>query len=239
MRASFYTAATGAGTHQSKLDVISNNMANINTDGYKSKSAVFADLIYNNINQAQQSASLKSGTGTTLEATDIDFRKGNYVQTGNPLDFAITGEGYFAVQNPQTQEIFYTRDGSFAMSQPYDFDGETFDLVTKEGYYVLDSYQEPLQLTDSDQDLDLGIFRFPISNGMQSAENARFLPAEKNGEPEMITEQSQLERGYVEASNVDLANEMSRVIETQRAYQFAIRMIQTSDEIEGIVNSLR
>ena len=74
---------------------------------------------------------------------------------------------------------------------------------------------------------------------MQSAENARFLPAEKNGEPEMITEQSQLERGYVEASNVDLANEMSRVIETQRAYQFAIRMIQTSDEIEGIVNSLR
>ena len=58
-------------------------------------------------------------------------------------------------------------------------------------------------------------------------------------EPEMITEQSQLERGYVEASNVDLANEMSRVIETQRAYQFAIRMIQTSDEIEGIVNSLR
>lgn len=75
MRASFYTAATGAGTHQSKLDVISNNMANINTDGYKSKSAVFADLIYNNINQAQQSASLKSGTGTKIEATDIDFQK--------------------------------------------------------------------------------------------------------------------------------------------------------------------
>lgn len=239
MRASFYTAATGAGAHQSKLDVIANNMANINTDGYKSKSAVFSDLIYNNINEAQQSRSLKSGVGTKIQGTDIDYSKGGYSQTGNPLDFAISGEGYFAVQNPKTQEIFYTRDGSFAMSQPYDFDGETFDLVTKEGYYVLDSYEQPLQVTNQNQELDLGVFTFPISNGMQSIENARFLPVEKNGQPQMITEESQLERGYVELSNVDLAKEMSKIIETQRAYQFAIKMIQTSDEIEGIINSLR
>lgn len=239
MRASFYTAATGAGAHQSKLDVIGNNMANINTDGYKSKSAVFSDLIYNNINEAQESPGLRSGTGTKIQGTDINHENGNQVQTGNPLDFAITGQGYFAVQNPQTQEIFYTRDGSFAMSQPYDFDGQTFDLVTKEGYYVLDSYEQPLQLTDSNAELDLGVFTFPISNGMQSVENARFLPVEKNGQPQMITQESQLERGYVEASNVDLAKEMAKIIETQRAYQFSIKMIQTSDEIEGIINSLR
>jgi len=239
MRASFYTAATGAGAHQSKLDIIGNNMANINTDGYKSKSAVFSDLIYNNINEAQESQGLRSGTGTKVQGTDINYEKGNHVQTGNPLDFAITGQGYFAVQNPQTRETFYTRDGSFVMSQPSDFDGQTFDLVTKEGYYVLDSYDQPIQITDVNEDLDLGVFTFPISNGMQSVENARFLPSAKNGQPQMITQESQLERGYVEASNVDLAKEMSKIIETQRAYQFSIKMIQTSDEIEGMINSLR
>lgn len=239
MNASFYTAATGAGTQQSKLDVIANNMANINTDGYKSKSAAFSNLIYNNINEAQQSRSLKSGVGVKIEGTDIDFSSGSLNQTGNPLDYAIMGDGYFAVQNPQTEEISYTRDGSFAMSQPSDFDGETFNLVTKEGYYVLDADQQIVELTDQNEELSIGVFRFPISNGMQSVENGRFMPNEKNGLPELVEEERILEKGAVEASNVDLAREMSKIIETQKAYQFAIKMIQTSDEVQGIVNSLR
>ncbi|MGB5823190.1 MAG: flagellar hook-basal body protein [Proteocatella sp.] len=239
MNASFYTASVGAGMQQSKLDVIANNMANVNTQGYKSKSAVFSNLIYNNINEAQQSRSLKSGTGVKIQGTDIDSSWGSLNQTGNPLDYAIMGDGYFAVQNPQTEEIFYTRDGGFEMSQPADFDGETVNLVTKEGYYVLDSQEQPVELADSQEMLNIGVFKFPISNGMHSVQNGRFKPSEKNGVPESVDTEKRLERGSLEASNVDIAREMSKIIETQKAYQFSIKMIQTSDEVQGIVNSLR
>lgn len=239
MNTSFYTASVGAGMQQSKLDVIANNMANINTDGYKSKSAVFSNLIYSNINEAQKSRSLKSGTGVKIQATDIDFSRGNINQTGNPLDYAIMGDGYFAVQNPQTEEIFYTRDGGFMMSEPSDFDGETFNLSTKEGYRVLDADEQPIELTSPEESLNIGVFKFPISNGMQSVQNGRLQIVEKNGEPELVDSDGILERGSVETSNVDIAREMSKIIEAQKAYQFSIKMIQTSDEVQGIVNSLR
>lgn len=239
MNASFYTASVGAGMQQSKLDVIANNMANVNTDGYKSKSAVFSNLIYNNINEAQQSRSLKSGTGVKIQGTDIDFSRGSINQTGNPLDYAIMGEGYFAVQNPKTEEIFYTRDGGFMMSEPLDFDGETFNLATKEGYQVLDADEQPIELTSPGEDLNIGVFKFPISNGMQSVQNGRLQPTEKNGLAESVDAEGILERGSIETSNVDVAREMSKIIEAQKAYQFSIKMIQASDEVQGIVNSLR
>lgn len=239
MNQSFYTASVGAGMHQSRLDIISNNVANINTDGYKIKNSAFSNLIYNNINEAQQSRSLKSGTGIKIESTETDFSQGQLNNTGNKLDYAIRGEGYFAVQNPATGEIFYTRDGSFMMSQPIDFNGETFNLVSKEGYYILDSNEEPIVIAGADEDPDIGVFTFPILNGMESIGDGKFKPTEKNGDPEPILDEDVLEKGMIEMSNVDLAREMSKIVEAQRAYQFAIRMIQTSDEVTGMINSLR
>lgn len=106
------------------------------------------------------------------------------------------------------------------MSQPYDFDGETFDLVTKEGYYVLDSIRSRFSSQMQIRTLTLEYSGFRYQTGCRAQKTQDSFQLRKNGEPEMITEQSQLERGYVEASNVDLANEMSKVIETQRAYQF-------------------
>lgn len=239
MNASFYTASVGAGMHQSRLDIISNNIANVNTDGYKGKASVFSNLIYNNINEAQKSRSLKSGTGIKISGTDTDFRQGQLNETGSDLDFAIRGQGYFAVQSPASGETFYTRDGSFIMSQPIDFDGENFNLVTKEGFYVLDSNQEPIVLRNAQENLDIGVYTFPILNGMESVGDGKFRPTPKNGEAELVEVSDILEKGAVEMSNVDLAGEMSRIVETQRAYQFAIKMIQTSDEVTGMINSLR
>ncbi|MGL5255947.1 MAG: flagellar hook-basal body protein [Proteocatella sp.] len=239
MNQSFYTASVGAGMHQSRLDIISNNLANINTDGYKTKNSVFSNLIYNNINEAQQSRSLKSGTGIKVDQTETDFSQGQLSNTGSNLDYAIRGAGYFAVQSPVTREVFYTRDGSFMMSQPVDFDGDNFNLVSKEGYYVLDSNQEPIVIANAEELPDIGVFTFQILNGMESLGDGKFKPTPKNGTPELVLEGEILERGSVEMSNVDLAREMSKIVETQRAYQFAIKMIQTSDEITGMVNSLR
>lgn len=239
MNQSFYTASVGAGMHQSRLDVISNNLANVNTDGYKNKSSVFANLMYNNINEAQQSRSLKSGTGIKIEGTETDFSQGQLNNTGEPLDYAIRGAGYFAVQSPVTGDVFYTRDGSFMMSQPVDFDGEIFNLVTKEGFYVLDSNEEPIEVKNAEENMDIGVYTFPILNGMESVGNGKFKPTEKNGLPEIINGEEVLEKGVVEMSNVDLAREMSKIVETQRAYQFAIKMIQTSDDVTGMINSLR
>lgn len=239
MNQSFYTASVGAGMHQSRLDIISNNLANINTEGYKNKSSSFVNLLYNNINEAQESRSLKSGNGIKVIGTETDFKQGMLNNTGEPLDYAIKGEGYFAVQSPATGEIFYTRDGSFMMSQPVDFDGENLNLVTKEGFYVLDSNEEPIVVQNINEDLDIGVYTFQILNGMESIGDGKFRPTEKNGIPELVEDADILGKGILEMSNVDLIKEMSKIVETQRAYQFAIKMIQTSDDITGMINSLR
>ena len=125
------------------------------------------------------------------------------------------------------------------MSEPLDFDGETLNLATKEGYQVLDADEQPIELISQEEQLDIGIFRFPVLNGMQSVENGRFKPTEKNGIPEPVYIDGLLEKGAIETSNVDIAGEMAKIIEAQKAYQFSIKMIQTSDEVQGIVNSLR
>lgn len=239
MNQSFYTASVGAGMHQSRLDIISNNLANINTEGYKNKSSSFVNLLYNNINEAQESRSLKSGNGIKVIGTETDFKQGMLNNTGEPLDYAIKGEGYFAVQSPATGEIFYTRDGSFMMSQPVDFDGENLNLVTTEGFYVLDSNEEPIVVQNINEDLDIGVYTFQILNGMESIGDGKFRPTEKNGIPELVEDADILGKGILEMSNVDLIKEMSKIVETQRAYQFAIKMIQTSDDITGMINSLR
>lgn len=251
MNLSFYTSAIGAMGQQEKLDIISNNIANINTDGYKSKSGTFSGLIYSNMNAPKGSASkLKTGVGVKIEKTEIDMRSGAYNQTDDPLSFAITGEGLFGIQMPNGN-IAYTREGGFILSKQSD---GRFLLATKDGYPVLgkdrrpidaqedflkgtsdkaDQKQEPMRLEDR-----IAVFQFENYNDMESIGGNRVLPKAKNGLP-TIANDVRVEKGIVETSNVEFAQEMSRMIETQRAYQFALRMVTTSDEVEGIINSLR
>ncbi|WP_312647749.1 flagellar hook-basal body protein [Aminipila sp.] len=256
MDISFYTAGVGAKAQQSKLDVIGNNMANVNTTAYKSQSAGFVDLLYSNIrDSADKDSQLKVGSGTRLDKTDSNFNNGGVQPTDNPTDYTIVGSGFFAVQNPATNEIYYTRDGSFQHSLRND--GE-FYLVTANGELVLDKNLERIKVdlpgkedtkdTKGTKDTNNakaaeevqkpGVFDFKIKDGMLLQGDNLFSPTAKNGAP-ILKEDAQLQSGYLELSNVEVSNEMVKLIETQRAYSMSLKMVQTSNEIEEVINNLR
>ena len=240
MDRAFYTGAVGAIAHQEKLNIIANNIANVNTHGYKRKPSTFSECIYSNLNEvAQQPSDYIAGAGVHVEKTDIDFTQGHLATTGQEYDYMIVGDGFFAIQNPVTQEITYTRTGSFMTSlQP---DG-TFYLETQNGKRVLDAEQNAMQQMTSGQDLlpQIGIYTFPSKNGMQSARGTEFIPAEKDGEPvAQPADYATLAHKSLEMSNVNLGEELSRMIEAQRCYQYSLRMVQTSDEVETTINGLR
>lgn len=239
MYSHFYTATAGASMQQSKMNVLANNMANLNTTGYKAKAPVFADLMYDNYTDAQ-AGHLQTGNGVKLDKTTNDFTtSGSLVPTSGSLDFAIVGDGFFAVQDMDGEEIKYTRDGRFMISNLED----TMYLTNALGQLVLNTEGDVIEMDELTKDasleeLNIGVYNIPIKDGMISDGYNNYTLTEKNGEPEVL-ETINLRRGYLESSNADMANEMSQVIEAQRAYSFALKMIQTSDEVEQEVNSLR
>lgn len=235
MDTSFYSAVRGAITQQKHMDIISNNIANINTTGYKSKTASFQDLVYYNMNAAAgELTRLSAGTGANVERTETDFSQAGFTQTGRILDYGIQGNGFFMLRNPVDNTISYTRNGNFQLSQR----GNEFYLADAQGKLVLDANQNPIRYVGGKLTADPGIYDFVHTNGMISIGQGEYLPDEKNGAP-VLAEGSQLIQGSLENSNVDLAEEMSKVIESSRAYSYMLKMVQTSDEVEQTINSLR
>ena len=109
MNLSFYNGALGARMQQEKLNVIGNNVANVNTEGFKSKNPVFSNLIYMNMNAGENANTrLRAGAGVRLEKTDTNMEAGTLIETGNPLNFTIAGEGLFALRNPADNSTLYT-----------------------------------------------------------------------------------------------------------------------------------
>lgn len=224
----FYTGKTGAISSQTSLDVISNNLANIQTNGYKSQKAEFSDLLYQNM--SQNDGSLMIGTGSKVDKVDSDFSEGAIIPTGLPTDYAINGDGFFGIQ--VGEEIYYTRSGSF--HEGY-IDGEKF-LMFGDGF-VLDNNEEPILLDEVGDDFQVGVYDFQNKADLELAGDSLFRLTNPDSEFE-IMEEPEVLKGYVESSNVDLASEMSRIIKSQRAFQFNTRIIQVADEIEQTVNSL-
>ena len=250
MDISFYTAGVGAKAHQSKLDVIGNNIANVNTTAYKAQNAGFVDLLYSNIRDtAGTNTSLKVGSGTRVEKTDINFEGSGVQATDNPTDYAIIGSGFFAVQDPATNEVYYTRDGSFQHSLRND--GE-FYLTTANGELVLDKNFEQIKTGKEDAEdkentdgkdrmesmAEPGIFDFKIKDGMLLKGDNLYQPVAKNGQP-VLQEDAKLQNACLELSNVEVSDQMVKLIEAQRAYSMSLKMVQTSNEIEEVINSLR
>lgn len=238
MDISFYTAAVGAKAQQAKMDVLGNNMANVNTVGYKAQNAGFVDLLYSNIREPETTdTQLKVGSGTRMEKTDINFKNSGLQATDNPTDYAITGAGFFAVKNPADSQIYYTRDGSFQSSLRDD--GE-FYLVTANGDLVLDKDFEPIKLGADNKEAEQvpGVFDFQLKDGLILQGNNLFSPVAKNGDP-ILQEDAQLSQGYLEMSNAEVSDEMVKLIETQRAYSMNLKMVQTADQVEEIINNLR
>lgn len=235
MDASFYSAVRGAMTQQSYMDILANNIANVNTNGYKSKSVSFQDLIYNNMyNNAQTVTSAQNGTGSIISFTSTDFSAGGINHTGRDLDFAIDGDGFFCLLDPADNSVSYTRDGAFVLSQRAD----GMYLCDDAGRMVLDSNRNPIKIENNELSALPAIFEFTNTNGMLSVGENRFVPADNNTQS-TLSQDAKLMQGYVEGSNVSLADEMVGVIEASRSYSYMLKMIQTSEEIEQTINNLR
>lgn len=235
MDTSFYTAARGAIEQQKRMDVVANNLANTNNYGYKTKNAVFSDLMYYNMHNTDGGETArKAGSGITVEKTDTDFTPNAFVTTNGAYDYAISGKGFFMLRNPQSGEITYTRNGHFSLSQR---EGQMY-LVNDNGNLVLDQNQNSIVAGQAGLSGQIGVYSFNILDGMLSVGENEFAAVEKNGAP-FLVQGDVLEEHALETSGVDVADEMTRIIESQRAYSYALRMVQTSDEIVSTINSLR
>lgn len=228
---SFYTSSAGMLAIQNGLDVTANNVANISTTGYKAQEANFADLINSNM-QSIQGPKGKAGNGARLSSTDTVYTVGAPRQTDNPLDFALTdGNTFFAVQNGQ--EIRYTRNGNFHTSAE---NGVSY-LVSADGGYVLNAQGERIQVTDENAVVP-GVFTFANTDGLERDGDTTFLANNVSG-PAAAVNNPGIKNKCLEDSSVDLSNEMTEVIQLQRAFQMNSKMVQISDDIMQTVNGLR
>ncbi|MCE9660902.1 MAG: flagellar basal-body rod protein FlgG [Burkholderiales bacterium] len=253
MMRSLWISKTGMEAQQMQLDTISNNLANVSTNGYKRSHAVFEDLMYQNLRQAGAASSeqtqlptgLQVGLGTRAVATARNFSQGNLQQSSNPLDVAVRGNGFFEIQLPDGTNG-YTRDGSFQVSS-------TGQLVTNNGYTVQPGITIPAQaqsvtigndgtvsvvlpgqaLPSTVGQLQLAGFINPA--GLEPKGQNIFGETAASGTPNAGTPGQNglgyVQQGFVETSNVNVVEELVQMIQTQRAYELNSKAIQTSDQM--------
>lgn len=257
---SLWIARTGLDAQQTQLDVIANNLANVSTNGYKRQRAVFEDLLYQNLRQAgaqssqqtQVPSGLQLGTGARPVSTAHLFTQGNLQKTDNSLDVAINGDGFFQVLLPDGT-TGYTRDGSFQK----DNQGQ---IVTADGYPVQPAITIPANAlsvaigTDgtvtvtqpgtaaATQIGSLQVATFVNSGGLQGIGQNLFLETAASGTPTPNTPGNNgagvVNQGYVETSNVNVAEELVTMIQTQRAYELNSKVVSTSDSMLGRLTQL-
>ncbi|SER12012.1 flagellar basal-body rod protein FlgG [Nitrosomonas sp. Nm51] len=253
MTRSLWISKTGLDAQQTKMDVISNNLANVSTNGFKRARAVFEDLLYQTIRQpgAQSSqqtqlpSGLQLGVGVRPVATESIFTQGSLQQTGNSRDIAIQGEGFFQVLMPDGTTA-YTRDGAFQS----DINGQ---FVTSSGYVIQPAITIPpntLSITvgrdgtvsalvpGSATPIQVGniqLASFINPAGLQKAGENLYLPTASSGVANPNAPGTNglglLNQGFVETSNVNVVEELVGMIQTQRAYEINSKSIETSDQM--------
>ena len=238
----FYSAVVGAQQQMQRMNVQGNNISNVNTYGFKAQVPSFQALMYR-MPAGAEGSQLPRGSGAYMSGTATNWQDGVFQETGRDLDYAIVGEGYFALYEPGTGEISFTRDGSFTLSafQVEDQNAEggvsyAYYLSDGEGRQVLNQSGYPIQVTDPSEDLQVGVFTIQYQDGLQRDGSSRFLMGDKNGL--VWASDSEARRGMLEQSNTDLATELSQVIEAQRSYSYVLKMVQTADEVETSINGL-
>lgn len=247
MNQSFYIAAVGAQQQQRSMNVTANNISNINTYGFKAERSQFSQLMYQDTRAADDDE-VKFGVGAAVTSTATNFASGAPYHTGMSQDYMIEGDGFFALADLTTGEITLTRSGAFMWASLERNSGQVDEsgqavmetvwyLSDGEGRFVLGSNGAMIEMEDPSEPQNVGIFDYANYNGMEHQDGTRFTAVDKNGG--ISIGDGKLIQGYLESSNVDLAEEMTKVIEAQRAYQMALRMMTTSDEIESTINALR
>jgi flagellar basal-body rod protein FlgG len=256
---SLWVAKTGLDAQQTRMSVVSNNLANVNTVGFKRGRAVFEDLLYQNVTQAGGATSqntesptgLSLGTGVRVVATEKSFTQGSSLQTDNPLDVLIQGRGFFQILLPDGG-LAYTRDGSLKV----DSEGR---LVTPSGYEVQPSITIPadaqavtigadgtvqVTLPGQAQPTTLGTLQladFVNPAGLQPRGQNLFNETAASGSPQVgnpgLEGLGTLIQGSLEGSNVNVVEELVSMIETQRAYEMNSKAISTSDQMLQYLNN--
>jgi flagellar basal-body rod protein FlgG len=258
---SLWVAKTGLEAQQTRMTVVSQNLANVNTTGYKRQRAMFEDLMYQNVvqsggltsQQTEAPTGLNLGTGVRVVATDRQFSQGNIITTNNPLDVAVQGRGFFEILLPDGTQA-YTRDGTFQM----DADGQ---LVTSNGYPVQPAITVPpgaesitigvdgtvsALLAGQPNAIQVGTMQlsdFVNPAGLQPRGQNMFTETVASGPPQPGTPGlnglGTVGQGSLETSNVNVVEELVSMIETQRAYEMNSRAIETADRmLQTLTNSM-
>lgn len=259
MNPALWIAKTGLEAQQTKMGVVSNNLANVNTTGFKRDRAIFEDLLYQNVRQpgAQSSqdttlpSGLMRGTGVRTVATEKLHIQGNLAQTGNAMDMAIEGRGFFQILRPDGS-LGYTRDGTFQI----DAQGQ---MVTSNGYLL----QPAITIPNSALSITIGqdgvvsvlepgnaaptqvgtvqLADFINPAGLQPMGGNLFQETASSGAPQLgnpsVGGLGAINQGSLETSNVNIVEEMVNMIETQRAYEINSKAISTADQMLQYINN--
>ena len=271
MMRSLWTAASGMMAQQTSVDTISNNLANVNTVGYKSESTEFKSLLYQNLQSRTTSANgeykpvaAQVGLGARVASVTSHFTQGAMNASDSSTDFAISGDGLFAVQNEEGETV-YTRNGNFLMA--INPNGGT-TLTTADGYSVLDSNGKAITFdaaTDTTRlsfdnygnifyknaqgviqptGVRIGAAQFNNPSGLTKLGDSYFAESAASGNARIEGQDAALsvsviKNGYLEASSVQAVDEMVDMIVTQRAYEMNSKAITASDEMLQQANNLR
>ena len=252
-----HSAASGMVAQQTNVDVIANNLANVNTTGFRKSRAEFEDLIYQTYRTAggtvgdsqRLPTGIQIGEGVRTVSTTQMHMQGSMIQTGNKLDVAIEGDGFFQITQPGGQ-IAYTRSGDFKS----DAEGR---LVTVDGYSIEPAISIPtnatsvtisatgqISVTTPGQSQSQEVGQLQLANfvnpaGLHAIGRTMFMPTDASGQPIVATPGQEglgtLQQGFLETSNVEVVNEMIDLIASQRAYEVNQRVITTSDEMLRVV----
>lgn len=258
---SLYTAATGMMAQDLNVSVIANNLANVNTSGFKRSRADFQDLIYQNLrlvgtlseNGNQVPTGIQLGLGVKPAGIQKIFLQGDFAQTQNPLDMAIEGKGFFQLTQPDGT-IAYTRSGSFKIDnagQLVTSDGLLMDpaiTIPADTLVISIDTQGSVSVTQPGTTtptvvgtIQLATFQNPA--GLQAIGFNSFEETDASGPPTVgspgIDDRGTLQQGFLELSNVSVVEEMVNLITAQRAYEVNSRTVQTADEMLQIANNLK
>jgi flagellar basal-body rod protein FlgG len=250
------SAASGLLGQQRRIDTIADNLANANTAAFKASRLNFKDMLYVDGRYPYRDTALnqQKGHGVLTASISRNFAGGSLSSTGRELDFALEGEGFFMTLGPQG-DIRYSRQGNFYLSA---LGGEMY-LVNAQGHFVLDDGEAPIVLPAgasaislntegeitysgpdgfTEQGGRLGLRAFVNPDGLAARGSAYYMPSAASGEPQAAAG-TRVRQGMLEMSNVELAQEMTRMIRTQRAFSLASRALSTADDMEGIANNMK
>ena len=249
MNIAFYSAKTGMIAQQNGMNVVANNIANVNTVGYKALRPSFADCIYTE--QRATEPEWDTGHGQFLNKTDFMWEISGFTDTSQPLDYDLPNDGFFMVRDYNGTD-YLTRDGDFEISNV----GDHWELVNCNGDFVLDyegnHITVPFKVQTDENGNEtvtneinytaltemIGVYTVPNNWGLAQDDSNHFLVTQRSGDPVADRSLDKLEF-YLERSSVDLASEMVNMIVSQRSYQLDAKVIQTADEMQQIANNIR